>query len=180
MKKGKKIIGFVVLLVMLLTLTVGYSYLSASLNINGTSKIKTTTWDIHFNNVQVTDGSVTATQAPTIAGTGLTITYEVDLETPGDFYEFTVDVVNGGTVDAKLSALPTLTGVSTAQDVYTNYTFTHTDGTAITTLANENINAGATKTYKVRVEFDDNITSAQLPTAAQTLTLTVGLNYEQN
>lgn len=179
MKKGKKVIGLVVLIVMLLTVTVGYSYLSASLNINGTSKIKTTTWDIHFNNVQVTTGSVVATADPTIDGTGLNITYEVDLETPGEFYEFTVDVVNGGTVDAKLSALPTLTGVDTAQDVYTNYTFTHTDGSAITNLANETLNAGATKTYKVRVEFDENITAAQLPTAVQNLTLTVGLNYEQ-
>ena len=180
MEKGKKLIGVLVLLIMVLTLTVGYSYLSASLNINGTSKIKTTTWDIHFNNINVTTGSVTATEEPTIDGSGLNITYEVELDTPGEFYEFTVDVVNGGTVDAKLSALPSLSGVSTAQDVYTNYTFTHTDGTAISNLANETLGAGATKTYMVRVEFDDNISAAQLPTAVQNMTLTVGLVYEQD
>ena len=84
MEKGKKLIGVLVLLIMVLTLTVGYSYLSASLNINGTSKIKTTTWDIHFNNINVTTGSVTATEEPTIDGSGLNITYEVELDTPGD------------------------------------------------------------------------------------------------
>ena len=52
MKKGKKIIGLVVLLLLVLSVTVGYSYLSASLNINGTSKIKTASWDVHFNNIQ--------------------------------------------------------------------------------------------------------------------------------
>ena len=180
MEKGKKLIGVLVLLIMVLTLTVGYSYLSATLNINGTSKIKSTSWDIHFNNIRTTTGSVTATAAPVIDGSGLNITYEVELNTPGEFYEFTVDVVNGGTVNAKLSALPTLSGVSTAQDVYTNYTFTHTDGTAITNLASENIAAGQTKSYKVRVEFDDNISAAQLPTSVQNMTLTVGLVYEQN
>ena len=179
MNKGKKVIGFVVLLLLVLSITVGYSYLSASLNINGTSTIKTASWDVHFNNIKTTTGSVVPTAAPAIDASGLNITYEVELETPGDYYEFTVDVVNGGTVDAKLSALPTLTGVSTAQDVYTNYTFTHGDGTAITTLANETLAAGATKTYKVRVEFDSNISAGQLPTTAQNLTLTVDMNYEQ-
>ncbi|MBP5678336.1 MAG: hypothetical protein J6X28_00725 [Bacilli bacterium] len=179
MKSRKKLLGIALLLLLVVSVTIGYSFLSTTLNINGTSKIKTNTWDVHFNNVQVTNGSVTATQAPTINAAGVAITYSIELSVPGDFYEFTVDVVNGGTVDAKLSALPTISGVSTAQDVYTNYSFTHTDGSAITTLANENILAGQTKTYKVRVEFEDDIESSQLPTTAQNLTLTVQLNYEQ-
>lgn len=180
MEKGKKFIGFAVLLFLVLGITIGYSYLSANLNINGTSKINTASWDVHFNNIQTTTGSVTPVTAPSIDASGLNITYSVELENPGDFYEFTVDVVNGGSVDAKLSALPTLGGVSTAQDVYTNYTFTHSDGTAITTLANENLAAGVTKTYKVRVEFDSDISASQLPTAVQNMTLTVDMSYEQN
>ncbi|MBR6136723.1 MAG: hypothetical protein IKQ06_01055 [Bacilli bacterium] len=179
MEKGKKVIGVIVLLLMVLSITIGYSYLSANLTITGTSKIKTSSWDVHFNNIQTTSGSVTPTTAPAIAANGLSITYSIELENPGDFYEFTVDVVNGGTVDAKLSALPTLSGVSTAQDVYTNFTFKHADGTAITTLANENLAAGTTKSYKVRVEFDSNVTAAQLPTANQNMTLVVSMAYEQ-
>ena len=181
MKSGKKIIGLVVLVVMILGITIGYSYLSTTLNINGTSKIGVASWDVHFNNVQVTNGSVTGTQvsqAPTISGT--TLTYNVQLNNPGEFYEFTVDVVNGGSVNAKLAALPAVSGVSSAQAVYTDYTFTHTDGTAITNLNNEKIAAGATKTYKVRVAFKNDITSAQLPTSVQNMTLTVQLNYEQD
>lgn len=177
--KRKKIIGFVVLLFMIVSITIGYSFLSASLNINGTSIINVTNWDVHFNNIQVTNGSVTATTAPTIDTSKLNISYEVNLLNPGDFYEFTVDVVNGGSVDAKMTSLPALTGVSSAQDVYTNYTFTHTDGTPITNLANENLNAGVTKTYKVRIEFDRNISASQLPTAIQTMNLNVALAYEQ-
>ena len=179
MTNKKKILGVVALVALIAFTTIGYSYLSTTLNINGTSKIKTSTWDVHFADVDVTTGSVAATVEPTIAGTGLSIDYEVDLAIPGDFYEFTVDVENGGTVDAKLGALPTIAGVSAAQDAYVNYSFTHEDGTAITNLANENILAGQTKTYKVRVEFDSNIDSDDLPDENQTLALTVQLDYEQ-
>ena len=73
--------------------------------------------------------------------------------------------------------MPTVTGVSPAQDVYTNYTFTHSDGTAI--QVGEQLAAGASKKFKVRVEYDRNITSAQLPTSPQTMNLAVTMAYEQ-
>ena len=177
MKKTKRRLSVIVLLLLLMSVTIGYSALSSSLNITGTSKISNAKWDVHFADVSVTTGSVTATTAPTIDASGLNITYAVNLTTPGDFYEFTVNVTNAGSVDAKLNALPTIAGVSPAQDVYTNYTFTHTDGTAI--AVGETIAAGASRNFKVRVEFDDSITADQLPEEAQTMTLTVGMNYVQ-
>ncbi len=175
--KGKKYLSVVILLLLLVGITVGYAVLSSNLSISGTSTINKPTWDVHFENLSTTSGSVTATTAPSISANGLTITYAVALAKPGDFYEFTVDVKNAGTVAAKLSALPTVSGVSSAQDVYTNYTFTHTDNTAIT--AGETLAAGASKNFKVRVEFDRNVTASQLPSAAQTLNLSVAMTYEQ-
>ena len=182
--KKKKRMTIVALLVMVAAITIGYSALSSTLNITGTSKITAAGWDVHFANVSVATGSVTGAQVvkePTITkvdGKDLKVEYEVNLNTPGEYYEFTVDVVNGGTIDAKLSELPTLAGVSTAQDVYVNYTFTHTDGTAIT--KGETLAAGATKNFKVRVEFDKNITASKLYTSQQTLKLTVDMAYEQD
>ena len=177
MRKNKKHVTILVLLLLLGVITIGYATLSSTLNISGTSQITNATWDVHFENVSVTTGSVAATTAPTIDTSKLNITYDVTLAKPGDFYEFTVDVKNAGSVAAKLSALPTLTGVGTDQDVYTNYTFTHTDGTAI--AAGETLAAGASKNFKVRVEYDKNISASQLPGEAQNMTLTVGMNYEQ-
>ena len=176
-RSKKRFLSVLILLIVLISITIGYSVLSTTLNISGTTNITKPTWDIHFANIAVTSGSVTATTAPTIATGGLKITYAVTLAKPGDFYEFTVDVVNGGTVGAKLSAVPTVSGVSTAQDVYINYTFLHSDGTS--PAANETLAAGATKKFRVRVEFDRNITATQLPTQNQALTLTVGMTYEQ-
>ena len=177
MKERKKRMGVLILLLLIGFITIGYAVLNSDLTITGTSHITNATWDVHFETISVTTGSVTATTAPTIASGGLSITYEVTLTKPGDFYEFSVNVKNDGSVAAKLSAAPTISGPTPAQDVYTNYTFLNSDGTAVT--AGQTIAAGASKTYKVRVEFDRNISSDQLPTTAQNMTLTATMNWEQ-
>lgn len=176
-KSGKKVV-LSLLALLLLTITVGYAALSTTLNINGTSKINNATWDVHFKNLEVTEGSVSATKAATIDSGKTAIDYNVELIKPGDFYEFTVDVTNTGTIDAKLGEAPILSGVSAEQDVYTNYTVTYSDNTAIN--KDDKLAAGATKKLKVRVEFDRNITNSQLPTEAQPLNLTFAMNYVQD
>ena len=178
-KSGKKVV-LSLLALLLLTITVGYAALSTTLNINGTSKINNATWDVHFANLEVTSGSVSATKAATI-DSATEIDYNVELIKPGDFYEFTVDVTNTGTIDAKLGDAPILSGVSAEQDVYTNYTVKYTDNDTDTAInANDKLAAGATKKLKVRVEFDRNITNSQLPTEAQTLDLKFAMNYVQD
>lgn len=177
MKERKKRMSVLILLLLVGFITIGYAVLNSDLTITGTSHITNATWDVHFENVVITTGSVSATSGPTIDASKLNVTYEVTLTKPGDFYEFTVDVKNGGSVPAKLSAAPTITGVSSAQDVYTNYTFKNSDDTAVT--AGQTIAAGGKRTYKVRVEFDKNISNSQLPTQQQNMTLTASMNWEQ-
>ena len=174
---GKKKSSLLVLLLLLLAVTVGYAFLSTTLNINGTTTIKDAKWKVYFTSVTPTTGSVTPTSAPEINATGTQIDYSVTLEKPGDYYEFTAVVKNEGTVVAKLSALPTLTGVSAEQAVYTTYTMVHDDDTAV--AVDEEIPVGGTKSYKVRVEFKKDITVAQLPAEEQTLNLTAALNFIQ-
>ncbi|MBQ8659546.1 MAG: hypothetical protein IJ475_01745 [Bacilli bacterium] len=178
MRKNKVRILSALALLILVLMSVGYAALSTNLNINGTASVAKAGWSVYFTGVSVTSGSVSATTAPTASGTSTTsLTYSVALTEPGDFYEFTVQVKNAGTLAAKLNAAPTLSGLSTAQDVYTNYTVTYSDGTAI--KAGDTIAAGASKTLKVRVEYDSSISASQLPTSAQTLTLTCTMNYVQ-
>lgn len=173
-QKSTLIIAIAILLVV--AISIGYAALTSTLNINGTAGISKVTWDVHFETIAVTSGSVTATTPPTITGT-TTVSYALTLPTPGSFYEFTVNVKNAGSLPAKLASTPTMSGVSTAQDVYTNYTVKYSDGS--TPAANNTLAAGASKTLKIRVEYDKNITNSQLPTAAQSLTLTYSMNYIQ-
>lgn len=165
------------LLLLVITISIGYAALSTTLNINGTSTITKQTWNVYFDTLTVTSGSVTPTTAAAISSDKQTVTYTVPLTKPGEFYEFSVVVKNAGTLPAKISATPTLSGVSTAQDVYVNYTVKWSDNTTI--AAGDTIAAGATKTAKVRVEYDKNITASQLPTADQTLSLKFSMNFVQ-
>lgn len=174
---NKKRYGVLILLLLVVGISIGYAALTTTLNINGTTTIGKASWDIHFENLQVTDGSVTATTAAAIDTAKTTIDYEITLTQPGDFYEFTVDVVNGGTLDAELSAIPEILGLSDEQDVYVNYTVTYADDTEL--AAGDEVAASSSSTYKVRVEYDTNITAEQLPTEDQTISLTFSANYIQ-
>ena len=176
--RRKKGIGILILAIVLLFITIGFALLTSSFNIKGTSTVVNSVWDIHFDNLVPTPGSVTPDVEATIDSDGLIINYTVTLDKPGDFYEFTVDVVNEGTIDAKLAELPEVTGVSAEQDVYVNYSFTHTDGSEIE--VGEVIKSGESENFTVRVEFDDNITDdSQLPKSNQTMNLDVEMNYQQ-
>jgi len=173
----KKGLSILVLIVLLVCITVGFSVLSSTLNINGTSTINVPGWDVHFANVNVSSGSVNATTAPSITTDGLSINYAVSLEQPGQYYEFTVQIVNNGTMDAELSSAPVLSGVSTAQDVYTNYTLVYADNNTVP-RAGDLIRAGNSRTIKVRVMFD-NVSANQLPTTSQVLNLGASMEYVQ-
>lgn len=187
-QKNKKFI--VLAMVLLLLISIGYAAISTTLTINGTANIAATSWNVYFTNLQTTTGSVTPSVAPTASGTNTTsLNYTVTLENPGDFYEFTVDVKNGGTINAKIAddGISNTTLTST-QDTYVNYTVTYLDGTAIQAGDKLSKNGqtidgiGDTRTIKVRVEYDDSITAEQLNALGDDITLILefSLNYVQD
>ena len=109
MKENKRTKYYIIVLLLVLVMGIGYAAIQSTLNINGTAMIKISGWNVHFENLHVTDGSVAINTtagdvAAAIEDTNKTsIDYVVTLEKPGDFYEFTVEAVNGGTMDAKIS-----------------------------------------------------------------------------
>ena len=181
-KKQKRVLSIVVLLLLVVGISVGYAALSQTLSINGNATLTNATWNVYWTNVQITPGSVTATTPPSASGTTTrSISYTITLPTPGTFYEFTVEAKNGGSIPAKIGSDPTvsITGVSTAQDVYTNYTVTDVTSTAKAPAAGDTLAAGGTRKYKVRVEFDNSISSSQLPTTAQRMDLVFNIPWVQ-
>ena len=172
----------VLLLVLLCSLGLGYALLRTNLTINGTSKIKGNTWDIHFENLNVTDGSVelsTGDVAAAIGSNTTEVSYTVTLSQPGDFYEFTVDAVNAGSIDGMVESVTSKLNdeVITTLPAYLDYSVSYSDGVEI--LPNQYLKAGETETYKVRIEFKKDISSSDLPTSVQTLTLDFGVAYIQ-
>ena len=132
------------------SLGLGYALISTTLEVDGTANVDDATWDIHFDNIQITSGSVTATTAPTIID-DTTVTFAATLENPGDFYEFTVDVVNAGTMNAKIDSLEILPDLTAEQSNYFYYNVTYADGFPVN--LGDALNAGNTETLKILFKY---------------------------
>ena len=177
-KQTKYEITSLILMAVVVTLTIGYSLLSSNLNINGSSSIKEASWDIHFENIQVKTGSVSAS-TPVIDTNKTTVTYNVTLTNPGDYYEFTVDVVNSGSIDAMIESV-----TSKMNDVeivslpnYLDYFVTYQNGVDIQPF--QELRSGTTETLIVRVEYKRDVNSEDLPTTDQDLNMEFKINYTQ-
>ena len=180
MRKSKRDKFSIILISILAFLAIGYAYLTTSLSINGTSNINAASWNVHFENVNVTEGSVTTvTQAPTIDTNLTTINYSITLSKPGDYYEFTVDVKNSGTIDAMISSVTsTINGMSPGElPVYLNYSATYSDGLEI--QDNQLLASNTKETYKIRIEYNPDISPSDLPQDDTNANITVGFNYKQ-
>ena len=123
----KKNISYTFVLILFLLISIGYAALNSTLNINGKSSISKNTWDVHFDNIVVKDGSVEAIKLPTIEN-NTTVDFEVALNLPGDFYEFTVDVVNNGTIDAMIESITKTPDLTENQLKYINYKIEYQNG----------------------------------------------------
>ena len=167
-----------ILFLLIISIGVGYAAISSSLSIAGNTEIASNTWDIHFANLNVTNGSVEATNPASIdINDNTNITYTVKLNRPKDFYEFTVDVVNSGTLPAKVS-ISSLSGITSEAEDIVDYNVTYTNGNPVN--VGDILNAGATKHIRVRVFYIDDITEDDLPDSNISLILTYTLNYVQS
>ena len=163
---------------LILCLGVGFAFLSTQLNITGNTSVSGNKWSVYFNNVQVTEGSVDASVVPTTTGiTTTSVEYTVNLDKPGDFYEFTVDAVNAGTIDAMIDSITT-PSIDSRVLQYVNYSATYSDGTTI--AQNDVLEAKDTITYKVRVEYKKDISASDLDEEGVNLSLSFGVNYVQS
>ena len=170
-----KLIVIAVILSMLIS--VGYAALSTTLSINGTASISSSSWLVYFTNVQVTTGSVMALQTPTTSGTSTTnLTWEVNLDNLGDFYEYYVDVKNDGTMDAMIGNLSN-TPLTSNQAKYLDYKVTYADGAVIEQY--DRLDSGDMVTLKVRVEYKTDLNPEDLPSEPSSVVLTCSSNYVQ-
>ena len=165
-----------IVLISISTLTIVYAALSVTLNITGTADISSASWDVHLDNVNVNTQSVSG-NAPTISG-GTTATFSTKLEVPGDFYEFTIDVVNEGTIDAMIESIVKTPTLTTTQAKYLKYEVEYQNGESINTR--QLVKKDDFVRLKVRVEFRNDITPSDLPKTSETLNLSFTVVYVQS
>ena len=172
------------LLILILCVSIGYAILMTQLNINGMATIPGVSWDVHFENYQkLNTTNIEPTTEPSIpAGSKTTtISYAVAFTAPGDVYEFTVDAVNDGTIDAMIESISSkLNDVEIDSEhplpAYLDYSVTYEDGTPL--QVNQLLASNNYETYKVKIGFKD-VNPSELPEEAQVLRLDLTVTYIQ-
>ena len=165
MRKFRRNNSIYMFVVLILFVCIGYALLGTDLKINGSSLIESVSWNVYWNNIQIKEGSVTDVTTPATIKPGKTVVeFNVNLNQPGDYYEFTVDAVNDGSIDAMIGDLTK--GIYAVNGVtpkplpeYLEYTVTYTDDSDIE--ENHLLEAGHTETYKVRVYYKEDIDSSK-------------------
>lgn len=170
-QRGVKALSIVALVAAIIGLTVAFAAMSRTLTINGSAKMDTATWDIHYENLSaatLTGGaSVPNPDTATIKNGDTTTIENIDMTVtkPGDSVTYTFDVVNSGTINAKIGTLtkqlkPTCTGTGANADadatlVCGNLTYEFkytTDGAAV--AENDTLSAGQTKNLTLKLSYD--------------------------
>ena len=179
-ERRTKALVIVVLLIVVVGLTVAFAALSATLNINGTAYLDAAKWGIKFENLSSPTkiGSATTTGTAKIEETksaeinGI----NVNLSTPGDKVTYTVDLVNKGTINAKIDNIEK-TVLTSEQQRYLTFKVTDQNGKEIS--QGDILGKGETRNLTITIEFIKDLTKEDLPTRASTISLSYKLNFVQ-
>lgn len=163
-----------VIIILILFISIGFAYLSTRLDLNGITYVSKQSWDIHFETPTKVGGNVDAINLELTDDT--TVEFSVNLLKPRDSYEFTVDVVNDGSIDAMIDSI-TATELNTNQKKLFEYVITYDDGAALKEkqkLAHE-----SSDKFKVTVRYKDDISDTDLSLQDQTINITISVKYVQ-
>ena len=179
-ERRTKALVVVVLLIVVAGLTVAFAALSTTLNINGTAYLDAAKWGIRFENLSsptrvgkaTTTGTAKIEETKAAEITGI----NVGLSTPGDKVTYTVDLVNKGTINAKIDNIEK-TVLTSEQQRYLTFKVTDKNGKEVS--EGDILSAGETRNLTITIEFIKDLTKEDLPTNASTISLSYKLNFVQ-
>ena len=166
--------SFIILLI--LCMGIGFAFLTSNLNIIGNTSVSGNSWNVYFDNVQVSEGSVEAS-LPTIDTNKTKVNFSIELASPGDYYEFTVDAVNDGTIDAMIDTIIKSNIDENISKLF-EYVVTYEDGSEI--KKNDVLQYNERITYKVFLQFKRDISISDLSSTDVDLNLSFEVNYVQS
>ena len=174
MEKERRVKALVIvtLLIAVIGLSVAFAALSQTLTINGSAYLNATKWGIKFENlsspIKVGDASVTG-EAKINESTYVEITdMNVNLKTPGDSVTYNVDLVNEGTINAKIEKIEK-TVLTEEQAKYLSFKVLKEDGQEL----NEGYILGKETRIPltIKIEFKKDITKEDLPKETSEISL---------
>ena len=179
-QRREKALVIVVLLVVIAGLTVAFAALSTTLNINGTAYLDAAKWGIRFENLssptRVGKATTTGTAKIEESKAAEITDMNVSLSIPGDKIVYTVDLVNKGTINAKIDNIEK-TVLTSEQQRYLTFKVTDKDGKEVSKY--DILSAGETRKLTITIEFIKDLTKEDLPKQTSIISLSYKLNFVQ-
>ena len=179
-ERSVKLLIISILFMLIAGLTVAFAALSTTLNINGTAYLDAAKWGIRFENLSsptrvgkaTTTGTAKIEESKAAEITGI----NVSLSIPGDKIVYTVDLVNKGTINAKIDNIEK-TVLTQEQQRYLTFKVTDKNGYEI--KQGDILEKGETKKITITIEFIKDLTKEDLPKQTSTISLSYKLNFVQ-
>lgn len=149
----------------------GYAVLADTIALNSIVEIDDASWNIYFDNFTSVNGNVTPSFT---TNSSTSVTFGVTLSNPGDYCEFTFDVVNDGTYDAKLDNIANSADLESS---YFTYTVAYEDGLPI--QVGDALPAGEEETIRVRIDYLTLADETAYPSVDRNVTYTLQMYYVQ-
>ena len=174
--RGTRNIAIAAVLLAIIGMTIGFAALSQTLTIGGVATVRQASWDITFANLSTPTltGEAAVVTPAALVSSGTTMNFAVSLKQPNDSVVYEVDMVNNGSINARVSSV-SLTGVSDAVAANVTYTLTYANGDPIN--VNDTLNAGQTRRVRLTVSYNAVTT---LPSADIPLNLGATIVFVQN
>lgn len=182
---NKKRNYYIVLVILLLSITLGFALLSTTLNINGLAGFKGMKWKVYWTNLKVENGSVNGT-SEIVGEKDTTVEVNVEFEGAGEYYTFTVDAKNDSTSDFDamvdvfdMDVYSLADGEYTKLDTIPSYitrSFTYDNGKPV--RKNDPLRKGQTKKYRISVGIIDFDDASLLPSENLDLKFVFYANYK--
>lgn len=167
MRKKKKLI----ILLLVLFISIGFAILSANLSINGGVGFNSNNFDVHFENIKVISEDVDYSTLEVDSSDNTKINASINFKEPSEIFEYSVDVVNGGGIDAIFDSLTN--NINSSLEDYISVDIKYFDNSSIN--QNDLLRMGQSKRLRVKIIYNYDIDS--LPQASTSL-VTTSISYK--
>lgn len=167
MRKKKKLI----ILLLVLFLSIGFAILSANLSINGGVGFNSNNFDVHFENIKVISEDVDYSTLEVDSSDNTKINASINFKEPSEIFEYSVDVVNGGGIDAIFDSLTN--NINSTLEDYISVDIKYFDNSSIN--QNDLLRMGQSKRIRVKITYNYDIDT--LPQASTSL-VTTSISYK--
>ena len=163
--KNKRSKFTLIILILLITISIGYAALTTVLKINSNIALGKASFDIHFDNVIEKDTNSEVIETAHITNDEKTeISFNISMPRIGDYYRFTSDIVNEGSIPAKIKSIE-FNGLTESQRKILSYKVFYTISKK-TVAIGDYLGPYTSKNITVEVvyELSDDVSNEDLPT----------------